>query len=430
MAKRVLSAVGVVAFAALAGIVAAAVTARAQESQFPRSDRTAGYIVFPKVVVDVNGDFHDGRAVDTVVQITNTSQLARVVHCFYVDATSHCSNAPTTPCEQNSNCPTGGLCRPGWVPQNFTFLLTPNQPFGWRASEGFLSSGLCIGGPHAGDPCSNGSDCDGGTCGPLASVVVGTVPPLEPLFIGELKCVEVADTASLAPINSNDLKGVANIEEVTSGSSGTVDIRSYNAIGFQTALTDGSTQTDPATQEGDRVLCLGSNGSDQCETREYAYCPSSLVLNHFFDQDAPADEEKTTTDVTFVPCSETLLNGAAQTSTTAQFLVYNEFEQRTSASTRVNCFREVQLSDIDSPRQHSTSIFNIAVQGTLTGQTRIRPVQGNETDTGHGLLAIGEQFDTQESPPARTSSAFNLNYIGLDASKADFVRYNVATVGQ
>ena len=127
-----------------------------------------------------------------------------------------------------------------------------------------------------------------------------------------------------------------------------------------------------------------------------------------------------------MPCSENFLVQTSQVVTTAQFVVFNEFEQRFSTSTRVDCFKETQLSNIDArPGNESSSIFNVAVQGTLTGHTKIRGVPGPETDTGHGLLGIAEEFVKLGGVAPRSSTAFNLNYAGLNAGKGDFVRYTV-----
>ena len=82
-----------------------------------------------------------------------------------------------------------------------------------------------------------------------------------------------------------------------------------------------------------------------------------------------------------------------------QFLVYNEFEQRFSASKRVTCLTELPLSDIDTrlgPTDDFASIFNVQVEGTLTGQTVMRSVAGTETTRGHGILAIAEEFHLGE----------------------------------
>jgi hypothetical protein len=257
--------------------------------------------------------------------------------------------------------------------------------------------------------------------------------------------VEVDSIVTVVPISVNDLKGEATIYTVTSGSPGSVDVRSYNAIGLQ--ATNVSTAVSPTsigrkclfgTNPGTActsdtqclgngtcgvIMCLGAtSGSAECPTGNYVSCPSTLILNNFFDGALdPVSGKAITTDLTFVPCTEDLAQGTveAQPITKVQFLIFNEFEQRMSTATQVQCFKEIQLSLIDAkPGAEAASVFNVAVQGTLVGQTRIRPVQvAADTSNGHGLLAIAEEFHG----PA--SVAVNLNEVGTNLGKGDFVRF-------
>jgi hypothetical protein len=165
---------------------------------------------------------------------------------------------------------------------------------------------------------------------------------------------------------------------------------------------------------------------------EYDGCPHVLILNHFFDNasitthsvaGAFTQNSTVVTDLTVVPCSEDFriqevnLGGAV-----LQFLIYNEFEQRFSASLRFDCFKEIQLSDIDTrtgTSDNNKSIFNVAVQGTLSGQTRIRPVQG--TTRANGVLGVAERFFSCASGPDNTcTSAENLHFTG-SRNISDFI---------
>jgi hypothetical protein len=233
--------------------------------------------------------------------------------------------------------------------------------------------------------------------------------PEDPFF-GELKCVEVdpnsfLPTKGFDPANGfiGDLKGEATI--VAAETDGDIDARKYNAIGLQAT----------GTQDTSLTLTIGG------PTPEYNGCPKTLILNHMFD-DATVDTHAglldvaaatVTTDITFVPCSEDF-NLQQPGGATLQFLVYNEFEQRFSTSTRFSCFKEVQLSDIDTrpgPDGNGQSIFNIGVQGTLAGQTRIRPVES--ATRGNGVLAVAESFWTCDSgPDGVCSAAANVHFTG------------------
>jgi hypothetical protein len=458
MGKRVVSMRTVAGLTLGAVVLVMSQGVQAQPAPAVASDRTAGYVVFPKIVVDTgscvdgscesnveqsctsNADcsgFFQSGSVDTVIHLSTTASDQRLVHCFYVDATSHCGNTSAV-CRDNGDCnndaATAGLpCTPGWSEIDFNLTLSADQPFGWTASSGFTSQGLCKGGSTPGDSCDTDSDCGGGACiavtggdVPAPAQGAGIINPLSPYFIGELKCVEVEDFVSFRPLLVNDLKGEATIERVTVGSEGSVDVRSYSAVGIQSTGTGEAVgpicTTTPCTVT--QTLCLGATtGSTECATATHAQCPAQLILDHFFDAEVE-EGAGTRTDLTLVPCSEDFVNTETQVSTTVQFLIYNEFEQRMSASTRVTCFKETQLSDIDSARDHRTSVFSQNVQGTLTGQTFIRAVPGGsgETEVGHGLLGIAEELFSLGS--AQRSDAFSLNFPPtLNAGHGDFVRY-------
>ena len=83
--------------------------------------------------------------------------------------------------------------------------------------------------------------------------------------------------------------------------------------------------------------------------------------------------------LTLVPCTQNL-ELQIPGSTTAQYLVFNEFEQRFSTSAPVDCFFDRQLSLIDT-HNPERSIFSAFVAGTIVGQTRVRGVQ-------QGLLGV------------------------------------------
>ncbi len=358
---------------------------------FPASDAPAGYLVFPKVVVDATGSPAAAKR-DTFIQLTNTSRQSpnRVVHCFYIDGST---------CDELLN---------------FSIELPLGRPVAWSVNEGLPSAGILA---LAKDP-----------------------------FVGELKCIEVDTITNEVPVTVNDLKGEATIFTVTAGNPGGVDIRSYNAIGLQTTTVSAGATPSPigkkcifgahpgvaCTGTDDTpclpggqcgvTMCLGSSaGSPECPTANYVSCPNTLILNNFFDfATDPVSGKEIRTELTFVPCTEDIADGRVPAITRVQFLIFNEFEQRTSTATQVECFKEVQLSNIDAkPGSEAASVFNVGVQGTLVGQTRIRPVQVSDPapTVGHGLLAIAEEFHG----PA--SVAANLNQVGINQGKGDFVRY-------
>jgi hypothetical protein len=336
------------------------------------STNPAAIVVYPKIVVDTTqGNVHK---VDTILQLTNTASNPVNARCFYVDANGHCSNSPFDICDPNGDpaadsCASGGgFCVAQWTETDFSLRLTSHQPIEWVASSGLATLPL--------EPCVPGPDCH--SPGPNGEFDSGSIPPVpENPFLGELKCVEVGDDE--LPNDSNDLKGEATIEDIRGDDGGTpsVDSRGYNAIGIQAIA---------GQNNHDTTLVLG---------QEYNACPNILVLDHFFDDaEEPAIGDTVRTDITLVPCSEDFAFQQPIT-TTVQFLVFNEFEQRFSTSRPTTCFTEIALSDIDTrlgPTGDAQSIFNVNVEGTLTGQTLIRGVADSDTSHGHGLLAIAEEF--------------------------------------
>lgn len=110
------------------------------------------------------------------------------------------------------------------------------------------------------------------------------------------------------------------------------------------------------------------------------------------------------TELTLVPCTQNL-RSLRPGVTTAQLLVVNEFEQRLSTSTRVECLFRSYLSAIDTP-QADRSIFSVGVAGTLAGQTRIRGVDG-------GLLGVLTEVAEEQTlipgiPAGKTASQLGM----------------------
>jgi hypothetical protein len=361
------------------------------------SDRAAAIVVYPKIVVDSAS----GR--DTIVRLTNTNTRSPIsVHCFYIDANSHCTSDGSI-CTDSTSCGYG-ICNPGWVETDFNIVLTAGQPIEWEASEGLANSelplphGVCNVNPLV--PCGPLCDYFGGTC--TASNVGTRIPPVaEDPFVGELKCIAVNDTADNVPIASNDLKGEANIETSTSSD---LDVASYNAIGLQATAEAGTLIPDNPL-----VLGPGSDGN-------YNGCPGVLILNSFFDLARdPISGATIRTDLTLVPCSEDLLRQISG-SATVQYLVYNEFESRLSTSKPVNCFQEIELCKIDTT-QCPRSIFSAGLQGTLTGQIRINPVNNPTSQLPSGLLGVA----IERHGEAASSAAFNLHFSGQTRDTPDYI---------
>jgi hypothetical protein len=382
-----------------------------------RSDQAAAIVEWPSVIFLGAGDIGQPFLIDTVIQISNTDTKQPVnAHCFFENANSHCTNTGEV-CLQAQQCctmETGcGICKPGWNETDFHIRLTPAQPFGWVASEG--ASGFD---PSPVPPTEVGTfPLDGvraiGHCTPdvpqaACSNVGSRIPPVpEEPFNGSLRCIAVDDDG--VPVDRNVLKGEATITFLDrSESPPTISVAKHNAIGVQAI---------PGANNGDNVLVLGGPP----DAAEYNGCPNFLILNHFFDgavnpvigNDDSDSDDFILTALTLVPCSQNFLRqfpGLTPAPIVVQYLVFNEFEQRFSASKSVFCKQLILLSNIDTT-QNERSIFSAGIAGTLTGQTRINPLDG-------GMFAVATEIHGISDPPPLAD--FNVHYQG-DRTDPDLI---------
>jgi hypothetical protein len=370
------------------------------------ADQSGAILIFPKIVVDTSAELNDDPT-DTLLQITNTSNSVISARCWLVDTTPRCIgvDGPETACteageaEGDNRCST--RCEPQWeVAADFQFTLTKRQPIAWRASEGLLNfpCGGPVSDPNEPSGCAFGSNT--GPNGLPSSIPLVTDDP----FFGEIKCVQVNPDTELPTVGLNDgndrggdLAGHATIVSVSP-----VDARKYNAVALQST----GNQNLPV----DDVLQIGGPNA------EYNGCPHSLILQHLFDgAEVPydnSDEAEVETEVTLVSCSQDFRELTTPV-TTLQLLVFNEFEQRFSASTRFDCWKEVSLSDLvnrPGDADDDFSLFSVNVQGSLAGQTRIRPVSSN--GRSNGVIGIAEEFWESEEDQ-ESSSAFQFNHVGV-----------------
>ena len=293
------------------------------------TDQPGAILIFPKVASD--------QTQDTIIQISNAAGAQVLARCFYINGAQD----------------EGG--QPLWSVRDFQITLTRQQPAVWVASQGLPSQ------PPDRPP----------------ELYPGPIPPVDAVFVGELRCVVVNDNET--PISRNVLTGEATV----------IDRNTHATRKYQ-----GITVPGLSGNNGDNTLLLNDV--------EYSACPRVLLFNHFFDgAPGPILNTPIQSTLTFVPCSMDLEHSINET-TTLQFSVVNEFELRSSASLPVTCFADVNLSDI------SHTIFDFALQGTMVGQTRIRAVVDADSAHGHGILAVAEEFRDNR----QTGAALNLHFIG------------------
>lgn len=361
------------------------------------SDEPAAILVFPKIVVDISmPQIAPPNRIDTLIRVSNTSDTPITMQCFYVNATPLCTNGTGSCVSSPVTCTPITACASQCNENDFVVTITAEQPIAWLASRG---AGICGQDVDPRLPCLPLSDTRFGPGGQVnnggSGQITSLIPPVaEDPFVGELKCIAV--DLNDVPVQRNDLKGEVEIVRSTPGA---IDVEGYNAIGIQAVA-------QPAL-DNNALILGGANG-------QYNGCPNILILDHFFDGAVdPVSRRPITTDLTLVPCSEDFLH-QQPVSTTVQFLIFNEFEQRLSTSRGFSCFQEWRISTIDSSSP-DRSIFSAAVMGTLTGQTRIRGVADQDATHGHALLGVAEEFRQGGG-----TAAFNLHFQG-NRPQSDFI---------
>jgi hypothetical protein len=311
------------------------------------TEKPASILIFPKVISDGTSD--------TVIQITNISNSLVHARCFYVDA-----RLPSF-CNGIENPLIG--CTPSWQETDFTIWLTKQQPTHWAVSEG-----------RPIDPSDDYSDNQDG-----AGLDPGAVPPVTDGFVGELLCVQVM--ADGTPVGGNSLKGEATL--VTPDEPGNPDdgdVSKYNAVGILGSNLVGAT--------GNTLLL--NRPRDGSREGEYNACPAVLLLNHFTDGASdPISGDTIVTELTVVPCSQDF-ETQTPSKVTLQFAIYNEYEERFSASTTVTCWKTVRLADIDSPNDPGNSVFSKAVLGTGVAHTRITPADPTDGSFNGAVVGVAE----------------------------------------
>ncbi len=366
------SASGVIARWGVAASIVFAVTAVRAPGDVT-TELSSSILIFPKVQSDSTG-IQTGAPVDTIIQISSTSNSMVFAHCFYVNAVPEDPSQPA------------GVLNPAQCQEiDFDIWLTKQQPTHWVVSSGRRFD-------QTDKSCTKDvRDCFGAGFDP------GLIPPVSDPFAGELECIEV--DSSGAPINGNHFKGEATL--VTPAG----DASKYNAIGVL------GINSDQGSNNGDNTLCLGGAQSSQCPTgAEYNACPETVILNHFAENanDPAVDElgngpSKVVTELTLVPCSEDFENQIAG-QVTVQFQITNEFEELFSTSTTVACWSNLQLDAI-------ARVFDVGFLGTRFAQTLMTAA----TDGEPGFVGVAEEFHSQGpvAAPLVSRAALNLHGEGV-----------------
>lgn len=284
------------------------------------NDQAGSLIIFPKVIADGERD--------TVIKITNKSNMVTNAHCYYTNALGSCNLAGTS-CLDDGDCPTtGDSCNVIWQATNFDIRLTAQQPTFWRVSTGRFGD-LFQPACEIGETCecdvngpSGALECPGfepGGAGLNSIAVAGTGTD----FYGELRCYQTMEDQT-TPVGQNSLVGEAIIETISSG-----QVSAYDAV-HVTGIEVGT----------DNDLLLDNS--------EYNACPEQLLFASHGEgavAEINGTETEFSTELTLVPCTA-LYNFAVPVTASVNIFVYDEFEQRLSADgVPVTCFSNNRLDD-------------------------------------------------------------------------------------
>jgi len=398
--------VGLVGLAVLAGLGMIAKPAVAAVT----IEQSASILVFPKVIADGTRD--------TIIQITNTSNNVRFMHCFYSTTSNVCVGGVNNnaPCADNNDCAgatvaTSGICQIAIDPssgnyicseRDFDIELTKQQPTHWVVSTGREANIFperCQGGPNpvVCDPSTTGGPnadcCDAG-------FNFNRVPPVVVPFKGELKCIET--DSSGAPLSGNGEKGEATIEEPAIG-----DVSKYNAFGILGNDNNNS----------DTTLCLGNSNDPSTAAcpngGEYSACPLSWDLDHPLEGSTDlvlGGNSTVNTSLTVVPCSEDFLDQSAKPLVLA-FDIYDEFESHLSASTTLGCWASFNLEDI------SSSFTSTFFHGSQLGHTTVRAAN----KTQGGIMAVLEETHNDVAHSVYARAAQNGHNSFADQTVQEFI---------
>lgn len=320
-------------------------------SAAPTIEQSGSIVVFPKVLGTTERD--------TLIEISNSSNLMAHAHCLYVNAA-----------EEGE-----------WVETDFDLWLTKQQPTHWLARTGRRVNLF--------DPFgSDGSGFD-----------PGLIPPVPAGFQGELRCYQVDDAGF--PQRGNSLKGNATIIRNDG------DVSRYNAIAIP-----GNPDTDIPSD--DNILNLNNTAS---HAGEYDACPDTLTVSLLSEGSTdPVVEEEgdcaggdctVSTELTLVPCGANYEDITPE-NVSVSILVYNEYEQVVSASVEVDCWLNITLDDLVFQ-----GAFEYNTLGTPGAHARFNPAEGNGA-----ILGIAEELRT-DSDGDSSWAAFNLHFEGnrFDAAR-------------
>jgi hypothetical protein len=319
------------------------------------TERPGSILIFPKVVTTGTRD--------TVIQITNASNMSDILRCFYLN---------------------GDTC----TPNDFEIALTKQQPTEWSVRKG-----------RRVNPTDDQKGLD-----------PGLIPPLPQNFQGALICAEV--DISDAPVIRNAVKGEATLVD-TSGSVTENAVSKYNAVAVQgLSKTNVEYSACPASlvvnlnrQGTDGVIeALGNGGRCVAGANAGAPCNNN---GQCASLNCATGQSRVETRVTIVPCTLDF-----EGLTTSPFKLTYEFEDE--EETRISrgngpfaCWGSFVLSQ---------SLVSLNATPYLTGDLK------SVVATGPAVPVVGVAETFYADSLANTASAAaNLHSLGVCSNATSFI---------
>lgn len=328
---------------------------RAQAQPQISSTEPGSIVVFPKVIADGTRD--------TIISLTNTTNMMAYVHCEATNGIGRCANSPDPDnqiyyCNDDVEClnvvspegavlPNVGPCVTECQPEDFDVVLTAHQPTFWRVSTGRVQDPALM----AGNACSasgNSQICPGFFLAPAQNQGAGGNVPGQEAFRGEIRCFQVDMSGAL--VTGNALKGEAFIETLPVGEEdGGGTLSGYNSVNIQG-------QDTPASET---TAVLDGN--------EYARCPETFTIDHLapgFDEPILGAGSDVDVEISFAPCTYSTVNA---TSFNVQYFTYDQMESSISSSGIRSCWANYRGSLLGSMNARTTLYLRSTARASQTG---------------------------------------------------------------
>jgi hypothetical protein len=321
------------------------------------STEPGSIVVFPKVIADGTRD--------TIISLTNTSNMIAHVHCEATNGIGRCVGSPDPEnqiyyCNSDDECldvtaPDGstlenvGPCEIDCQPQDFELTLTAQQPTFWRVSTGrtqdpnLASGGSCT-------TLGNQQICPGFFLSPSMSPAGASVPG-QPAFRGEVRCFQIdrptEEGEQPGVMAGNALKGEAFIEQLGVTGEGAGLLSGYNSINIE-----GGASVDP-------------DDGASLDGVEYALCPASLTFDVLAPGHAdPISGADVDVEFTLVPCT---FSPGVSMGLAVQFNTFDQLESPGSFGEPRVCWANFAGSQTGGVMGRSTPFLRTTVRAGQTG---------------------------------------------------------------